>query len=180
MSIPGRDVSFETLEEADSVAQENKLPVREDVLKDFDRMTAQCIIHLENCCDKPHSINPKFSAMLESQGVQPYQRKIKVNSTWTPLDCGWVASESSVGMIVFENITDRHELRRQIMLKAKEGEQQSKSLPKILVSVSGNDDEADFEIQPAQFNIYSPKRPHLWRIKSSGDPFMVHLTVYPR
>ncbi len=175
--LPGRKIAFDTIEEAEKIA----VPIdsKKEVLADNDRITARFIMHLENCCDKAQSVNLNFTAMLKSQGVQLYDRKIKVTPSWTSINLGWISEEASkVGMIILENTCDINELRRQTLLKP-DPERPFKPLPNLLVSVNGNDDQDDFEIEPGQFNIYSSKRSHLLRVKSSGDTFQARLAVFP-
>lgn len=171
--VPGRGISIETLEEAEKLAVPRKT---EDLLKSVDRITSKFIIHLENCCDKTQSVDKHFSALLKSQGVQLYDRKVKVKKDWTPLDLGWIPQDAEVGFIVVENLTDRNNLRR-IQMLAPDG----KPLPpNLLISISGNDQEPDFIIEPAQYNVFTPARAHLWRLKSSGDDFFANISIFPR
>lgn len=176
--VPGRSV----IEESGQELEERVVPIaaKSDVLKDHDRITGNFLLHLENCCDKTQSVNVKFSSFLESQGVQIYRRNIKVGSNPKPLDLGWIPNEAKVGYVVIQNACDINELKRQQLLKPAEDEEPPTPLPVLFVSVNGNDQESDFEVDPGQFSINKATRAHLWRVWSSGEDLKAEVIVYPR
>jgi hypothetical protein len=179
---PGRDFVVKDIDEAIALADDSKAETVSPLIES-DRITGQFILHKETCDDKPITARAQFCSLLKSKGIQPYNRKIKVGKEWIPLDLGWVPLEGAVGFVIIDYFLAKEAPSIMMRLQNKKlgSDDKLKPLPSLLVSITGNRERVDFEIEAGHCNVYNPNYPSDWLIKSStDDSLQISLTVFPR
>jgi hypothetical protein len=81
-------------------------------MPNYDRVTCSGYIHFERVGSDPISAQGQYVSLISGGGEEPYQRTMRIQELWKPLDLGWFLQNENTGpgLVFIENRTDRQQV----------------------------------------------------------------------
>jgi len=81
---------------------ETDMPVRA-TKKNPDKVTVVSSVYYQTDGENPVQVQKAYDRILETTGLQIYQRKVSLSNKWEKVDTGWLTVEDS-GVLVVQNL----------------------------------------------------------------------------
>lgn len=159
-------------QEEEGMYREMRIQNREPIIppvydpKNLHRLTMMVDVIVDQCCDKPTSIEHRFCNDIKSEETS-YVRKYKVKEEWAPLDLGYL-KDQPILYLVIRNVVD---------IREEEDAYFGKLENNVLVAIDKGE---PWIIAPNGLFVGCPSEGRLVYIRSVGGTATVALAVIPK